>query len=220
MSTIFDMYMQEAYMEDYVYEGEYINLNECGELINEDADDVISTVAGITLTAAAAAITVIATALVIKSAKETSELKAALKKYESDNEDLIPLQDFDKKLYKINLMKKEVTDKEDKESEIFKKLLGPSLYDKMRRNKANRFVEYSKNGKFQIGVMYTVESWSDGVYQHTHSTCSVSFAKNSDTNVLKHKEYYINKILIEHGMASKNYKKFIESTNSLQIKGV
>lgn len=197
---------EEADLEGYIYEGEYTDLDQSNKSISEAID--ATTIRNIIGTA----ITIGVAIFKLVKQKNLNEVEAACKTYEQDNEDLILLKDFDKKLYKLSFWTKEVTEKEDKESKILKKLLGPNLYDKMRRNKANRFVEYSKDGKFQMGVLYKVENASAAGFSLNFDMVTVSISKNSELQ--KHKEYYINKILWEHGLLAKDYKKFVDKVNS------
>lgn len=197
---------EEADLEGYVYEGEYADLDQNNKSIDEVID--ATTIRNIIGTA----ITIGVAIFKLVKQKNLNEVEAACKTYEQDNDDLILLKDFDKKLYKLSFWTKEVTEKEDKESKILKKLLGPNLYDKMRRNKANRFVEYSKDGKFQMGVLYKIENASAVGFSLNFDMVTVSISKNSELQ--KHKEYYINKILWEHGLLAKDYKKFVDKVNS------
>ena len=164
---------EEADLEGYVYEGEYADLDQNNKSIDEVID--ATTIRNIIGTA----ITIGVAIFKLVKQKNLNEVEAACKTYEQDNDDLILLKDFDKKLYKLSFWTKEVTEKEDKESKILKKLLGPNLYDKMRRNKANRFVEYSKDGKFQMGVLYKIENASAVGFSLNFDMVTVSISKNS-----------------------------------------
>jgi hypothetical protein len=94
---IFDEYLDESFWDEYVYEGEYTDLDENNHIVpvDESVTEVLSGIVG-------AAISIAVLYFNIKDAKQKNEIKAALKNYELNNDDLIPLQDFDKKLYKLS----------------------------------------------------------------------------------------------------------------------
>ena len=197
----------KALIYNYDEPGTILDLDENGNLVatNEDAE-MAAAIAGVAVPFVACA--VIIAVCSIKAKKDKKIINKALRGYEKENPDVIPVSKMTYRVYKLkkNLSFSNNADVKTKGKEDLGNIFEKMFKGKVKDTKINRIVEYFYEGKPVMAVAYTCDTTSDGYTTTYNYVCNVSFATQE---FAKHSDYYTVKLCIDRGFYAKEADSFV-----------